>query len=78
MSKSNQNKNTEDNGWKLRPVFPQDKIDWHKARTLGPTEEELLTQLYSDHAEWVEEVKKVCKSSKFRFWSKLLYCIVLY
>ena len=61
MSKSNQNKKTEDNGLKIRPVFPQDKIDGHKAQTLGSTEEELLTELYNDHAKWLEEVKTVCE-----------------
>ena len=47
-------------GFMLCPVFPQDKIDWHKAQTLGPTEEELLTALYYDYSKWLEEVKIVC------------------
>jgi len=61
MGKSNQNNKMEYDGFMLRPVFPQDKIDWHKAQTLGPTEEELLTALYYDHSKWLEEVKIVCE-----------------
>lgn len=61
MDKSNQNNKMEYDGFMLRPVFPQDKIDWHKAQTLGPTEEELLTALYYDHSKWLEEVKIVCE-----------------
>lgn len=63
MDNSNQNKNMEDNGLKIHPVFPQDKIDLHKPQTLGPTEEELLTELYYDYSKWLEEVKIVCERS---------------
>jgi hypothetical protein len=55
------NEKTEYDGLKIRPVFPQDKIDWHKAQTLGPDEEQLPTTLYYDHSKWLEEMKTVCK-----------------
>jgi hypothetical protein len=61
MGMSNKNEKTEYDGLKIRPVFPQDKIDYHKAQTLGPTEEQLLTALYYDHSKWLEEMKTVCK-----------------
>lgn len=64
MVKSNQNNKREYDGFMLRPVFPQDKIDLHKAQTLGPNEEELLTALYYDHSKWLDEVKRVCERAR--------------
>lgn len=61
MDKSNQNNKMEYDGFMLCPVFPQDKIDWHKAQIIGPNEEELLTALYYDYSKWLEEVKIVCE-----------------
>jgi len=51
------------NGWGLRPVFPQNNVEYHKPEVVGHTEEQLLTQLYYDYARWLEDVKRVCKSS---------------
>ncbi len=57
MYNSNENKETEDNGFMLRSVFPQNKKNWHKAKTIGPTEEEVLVERYSALADWLSEVK---------------------
>ena len=57
MGMSNKNEKTEYDGLKIRPVFPQDKIDCHKAQTLGLSEEQLLTTLYYDYSRWLEDVK---------------------
>ena len=42
MGNSNQNKKTENNGFMLRPVFPEDKIEFHKQQMIGKTEEDRL------------------------------------
>lgn len=57
MGNYNHNKKTEDNGFKLRPIFPQDKIEWHKQQTIGKTEEDRLEELYSKLSDWLSEVK---------------------
>jgi len=71
MGNSNQNKKTEDNGFMLRTVFPQDKIEWHKKQMIGKTEEDRLEELYSKLSDWLSEVKVLEKRGSIELFPYL-------